>query len=449
MTWVPAEQVLSTVTSQRNVLAQQDARIATAELYHASERAKIASERHAAAHDLGQALLPVLDNASIASAAQTTGMVGLPSENVLDTLRGRRAYLVARLAAIYNDVRYAQRELLRHPRTGSLSTAIAEAIDLRGPASNVVATCEGHLDFQRLWDNGYGTDANRETWWRYSYWKDHSSAKAIVLLFEGKTTFAEVRAEYTRAKETLLVYDAELQTLRAEVAAGEALEREYAALYEEHRTLDARALDFTRGRLVQHLVTSDPSLVSQRLRATPALLLLFLRASGLSAKSSYLDAIQQKHIDELRKDVGTQRARLDAIEERTRRKWAPMPLDKFQKLAEERAPKYESRWQRFGKVYTTVGAYDRWDHARGYDDLLWWDLMTRGRYDGSYIGDVSAFHARHPDYIFDPDWKNQAAAISVDLGDLHTDDDAYAGASAIEADADQNDALDTRTTDAS
>ena len=161
---------------------------------------------------------------------------------------------------------------------------------------------------------------------------------------------------------------------------------------------------------------------------------------------------------EMRKEVFTQQQKLDTIEQRTRKRWAPMPLDKFQKLAEDRRPRYEKRWQRFGKVYTTVYTYDRWDRGRYYDDLLWWDLMTRGRYDGSYLSDVNDFHRRHPGYQFDPDYKARAAAQAEyardarDARDAQDDaDDASAAAMAIEADSGSTDDYgpDIATTDAS
>jgi hypothetical protein len=413
MSWVPAERVIGAVQTQRQVLAAEEARAAGFDQYHAAERAKLEAERTRALSDLGQVVLPRLDHASIAAAAQAVGLAGLPAEDVPARLEARRQWLAARLSAILVDPRYRDRELLRHPRTGSLMTAIAQNEDYRKPAADVIATCDAHPRFEGLWTGGFGTPEQGAKWWRYSYWQDRSAASELVSKFEGKTTFAEVRDEYARAKETASVFDAELAKLRAEVAAGEALEREYATLHEEHRTLDARGLEHTRGRIVEHMLSSDASLVAARLRALPKgadLLLLFLRASGIAAKVSYLDGIQRTNLAEIRKDIAVQRERLDSVETRTRKRWAPMPLDKFRKLEEDRRPRYEKRWQRFGKTYTVVHAYDRYDRGRFYEDLLWWDLMTRGRHDGSFLPDVADFHRRHPDYAYDADWKGLATA---------------------------------------
>jgi len=440
MSWVPAERVLGMIQAQRQVLAAEEQGVAGFEQYHAAERQKLEAERRQAAHDLGQAVLPRLDAASIAAAAQATGLAGLPHEDIPGKLEGRRAWLRARLREIAASPAYANRELYRHPRTGTLVTAIAEMTEHRRPWADVIDACEVHPRFERLWTIGFGTPEHQGSWWRVSHWQDRSAASEIVARFPGKTTFAEVRADYQRARETVAVYDADIARLRGEIAAGEAVEREYAALYEEHRTLDARGLEHTRGRVVQHLLSTDASHVSQRLRATSSpLLLLFLRASGIAAKLAYLDGMQRSSLTEMQKELAVQRQRLDAAEVKTRRRWAPMPVDRYQKLAEDRRPRYEKRWQRFGKVYTSVHTYDRWDRGRWYGDLLWWDLMTRGRYDGSHLPEVADFHDRHPDYHFDPNWKDLAAAqrdddIEASLLEQGDEDDAHAAGLAIEAD---------------
>ncbi len=464
MSWVPAEKVLSTVAAQRKVLTEQEARIARATQEHAAQRQTLEAERAQAMHDLGQAVLQKLDVPSIANAAQTVGLVGLPNENINAKLEARRAWLARRLAEIDRDPRYANREMLRHPRTGSLMTAIAEAEDYRKPANEVLARCNDHPRFARLLSTGFGTPEYTGSWWRYSYWVDRSAADEIVAGFPGKTTFAEVREEYRLSSETVDAFDADLARLRGEVAAGEALEREHAALDDEHRNIDARGLEHTRGRIVQHLLTSDASLVSQRLAGSSALRLLFLRASGLTAKLSYLDGIHTATVQELQKELATQHERLDGVETRTRRRWAPMQLDNFRKVAEDRRPRYEKKWQRYGKVYTQVYTFDRWDRGRRFEDLLWWDLMTRGRYDGSYIHEVNEFHRVHPDYEFDANAMKGSNAEFFGQGraadersdhasdaanDDAASDDAEAAAASADADADIDTPGDTVGTDAS
>lgn len=437
MSWVPAEQVLKTISAQRQILAAEQERVSGFAEYHRAEHAKLAAEQREVTHDLAQAILPSLDPTVIASAADITGLVGLPSEDIPAKRELRRGQLAARLAEIERDRRFVDRELLRHPRTGSLTRALAEAEDMRKPAVGVAVVCESHPRFERLMQSGFGTPEFNAPWWRYSYWEDRGAASSVVAMFPGKTTFAEVRAEYESALETRATFDAEIGRLHAELAACDGLAREHVLLKDEQQHLDERVLALTQGRLTRHLLTSEASLVSQRLQAWPAIRMLFLRASGIAAKESYLDGMQRAHLGDVQKELKAQQDKLGNIEFRTRRRWAAMPIDKYQKLAEDRRPRYEKRWQRFGKQYQTVYTYDRWDRGRYYDDLLWWDLMTRGRYDGSYLPDVAAFHQRHPDYQFDPDYKALAAADrdAQDGGGVDADADAAAAAVADADDA--------------
>jgi hypothetical protein len=442
VSWVPAERVLDAVAAQRQVIAEQRTRMANFSAYHAAERQKLAEEQRQAAHDLGQAILPRLDTASIAAAANAVGMVGLPSENIPAKLEARRAWLGERLREILHDPRFANRELLRHPRTGSLVTAMLEAEEHNRVTYPFVAACESHPRFERLWSTNFGTPEQTSSWWRYSHWQDRSAAQALTTQLS-KETFAEVRDEYAKCKETIAVYDAEIARLRAEIAAGEKLDRDYAALWDEHQTIDARALEHTRNRILQHVLGSDTSTVQQHLRAKSSpLLILFLRASGVAAKLAYLDGIQKKNMDDLELELKTQKERLDRAEQKTRKRWAPMPLEGYQKLTEDRRPRYEKRWQRFGKVYNTVHVYDRWDRGRYYEQLLWWDLMTRGRYDGSYMAEVSTFHAAHPHYQYDADWKSLAASSTYEDQSSASDnasDDEHAAATSIDADSSSSD----------
>ena len=415
-------------------------------LTHGAERQKLEAEQRQAMVDLGAAALPRLDAPSIAAIANTVGFPSLVQENVPARVEARRHWLADRLNQIARDPKFAQRELLRHPRTGSLTRALWEATENRKPFQAVIETCENHSRFERLWENGFGTPEHGTPWWRYSYWQDKSAAEAIAKSFPDRT-FSQVRDEYARAKEVTTVYDGEIARLQAEIASGEALSREHAALYEEAQNLDARFLEHTRGRVVQHMLGIDASALSKHLASVSSpLQLLFLRTSGVTSKIGYLDQMQRQQVGEMQRELYTQEQKVNAVEQRTRRRWAPMPLDKFQKFSEDRSQRYQKRWGRFQKQYQTVYVYDSWDRGRYYEDLLWWDLMTRGRYDGSYIPEVSHFHEQNPDYAFNPNWKELQETYEPDHAH-RIDTDSEAAAASIDYDHGSHDTSDS-TSDA-
>jgi hypothetical protein len=440
-------QVDSVVQGHQAALNEQWQRLSAADRRHQADRHQIDAERAQSAEDLARAILPTFDAEAIACAAQTVGLVGLPGEDLPGKREARRAFLLTRLEEIGRDPRYRDRELLRHPNTGTLTLAINESLEHRGPLAEVVNRCEYHARFRRLLELDFGSASQSPPWWRLSYWSDRSAAAEIVEGFPGRSTFLEVREEYRVAKDAVAVYDAELSSLRAKVATGEALDREYATLSDEHHNLDRMAIDYTRARIVTHMLGSDASLMAQRLASHKDISLLFLRVSGLTAKLSYLDAIHKKNADELRAELNAQKAKLDAVYQRTVARGRGMPGDKFQSFAKDRRPQYERRWQRWGKTYQTVYVYDRWDRGRHYEDLLWWDLMTRGRHDGSYIHDVTVFHHAHPDYEFDPTPQRHE---SPDLSDAREEGDAAAASIRMDAGVDAGGGdVDLISTDAS
>ncbi len=436
------QQVLRAVQAQRELLNEQWKRLAEVERLHNIEREKIIAERDEAALDLSKAMLPALDASSIARAAQLCGLVGLPAEDLPGRREARRAFLVSRLRTISVEPLYRDRELLRHPRTGSIPQAIAENSEHRRPLAEVVGKCESHARFARLMEVGFGIDDQSVPWWRFSYWSDRSAASEIVATFPAKENFSEVREDYVRAKEAVAIFDAEIHKLRATIAAGEALDREYVALYNEHQHIDEWALQQARVRIVRHMLEADASLMTQRLSRHKDETLLFLRASGLSAKLTYLDAIHKKNADELRTELNAQKAKIDGVYQRGVAKGRGMPADKFQIFAVNRGPKYEKRWQRWGKTYQTVQSYDHWDRGRFYEDLLWWDLMTRGRHDGSYIREVTVFHQSHPHYEYDPTpprHHHHPAATQDDERDVQSDRDAAARSAEVDGAGGDND----------
>jgi hypothetical protein len=471
VSWVPAEKVVAAVQAQKQVLTAEQSRIAAFENYHAQEKAKFERQRGEALSDLGQAVLPDLTHAAIAKAAETVGLGGLPAENIPAKVEARRAWIRGRREDIARDPRFANREMLCHPRTGSLSRKIAEAEEQRALLLQALKPCDDHLRFYRLMEIGFETPAFGKPWWRLSYWQDRSAAAELVAAMPGATTFDDVRNRYLRTKSDVDVFENELRSLRAEFAASERLTDEDATLAEEQQTLDARSLDHTRRRIVEHLLTADAARVAEHLRthAKSGLLLLFLRASGITAKINYLEQMQRTKITEIKEEASAQWEKLTAVEARTRKRWAPMPADTFRKLSEDRRPRYEKRWQRLRKNYTTVHDYDRYDRGRYYEQFLWWDLMTRGRLDGSYIHEVSSFHRQNPDYAFDPDWKRlqEEQREANNSGEAHNfavhgdaahegigtdetaDDEAAAAAAELDSSSSTDASVDTTTTDAS
>src|SRR5262249_45822374 len=228
-----------------------------------------------------QAMLPELSRPALERAAQLSGLTALVLEDPLAAMERERAALEARRAEIEAEERFAQRELLRAPRTGKLTSHIAELEAVRGPLQQVVETAAPPR-LERLLEIGYGTDAYTVGWWRMSYYSDWKAGDEICDRFPGKK-FGDVRAELVEARRSIEAFDGQLAELRAQVAAGEALEAEHARAGEALASLPERTLAAARARLAQHLSGLELAHLGDRLRADSPLPGLLQRGLPLRA----------------------------------------------------------------------------------------------------------------------------------------------------------------------
>jgi hypothetical protein len=400
---------------------------------HGAERRKLEVARRRALDAAAAAILPSLAPEALARAVGLSGLTPLVQEDPRGAIERERRELEARIAEIEADPRHRDRELLRAPRVGTLSRQVAELEEFRGPLAESLTRAE-HPRLARLLESGYGTAAYGVGWWRASYYADWKAGDEIVERFPDKKTFAEVRAELDRARESLAVYDAKLEHLRHEIALGEALEREHETRRGELASVEARHLTRWRERLTEHLAALDPGALADRLAAEPDVALLLKQAFGLEKKIAYLDEIVSKQVAPLQRELQAEHASLTREWHklgRPKNAHATMPRDKFEKRFQHRPAKLRKGITRVTHAYETVHHFDRWDRGRFVDDFLWWDVMTDGRLDGDFIPEVREHHRTFPDRpdrtIELPD--DSAAAAAAAAQDARGDDGTLVDAS--------------------
>ena len=107
-------------------------------------------------------------------------------------------------------------------------------------------------------------------------------------------------------------------------------------------------------------------------------------------------------------------------------------LDDYSILEENPEPGAQLRylrkgvyWKRYDKRAKVVRSFDRYDRGGLGQDVLWWDVMTDGKLDGSFSDEVQSFRESHPDYRYerrtwsaedDADDELAAAAVAGDDG---------------------------------
>jgi hypothetical protein len=389
----------------------------------AAERDQLEQRWGEARRELLGALLPALTPEAILAAAERVGYGPLRQPApILQAVRDERASLEQRLVAIAADDRFRHRELLRDPSVGTLTRKIAELEEYAAGFRETLARCE-HQRLGRLLETGYGTPAYSVPFWRASYYSDWKAGDEILERFPGKKDFAAVLAEYRQAEEVIGVYTADLNALRQEVSAGEALEREHAELTEKLATLAARHLEDLRNRVGRFLEDTGLARFAARLQAVPELELLAVRYDGLSRQREYLAELARQHASHLKVLIEDLSKARKAVEKWQRPKSINKPVTEEQlaKLRQRRAERHRKRLSRTWHGHATVFGFTGYEHGRLASDFLWWDLITDGRIDGSFIPGVQSFHERHPEYHYrrpGAELEEAAAVAAVTVEDV-------------------------------
>ncbi len=432
MSYYGVPQFFQAARQQREALSRE---LGVAQHYasvHHQRRAELGQAYSQATQDLGATFVQALTPEWLDYAIRVTGFTALANENPLAMMEHERKQRSQRLAQIEADQRFAQRELLRHPNTGSLPRGVREMEEHLAPLLGVIAACN-HPRITRLIESGYGTSAYTTGFWRMSYYEDWKAGDEILARFPGKTFFAQVREDYIRAMQSVSPLQAEAARLRAEIAAGEALEREHAECTQALATLEQRWLAHVRQRVSTYMLECPPEVLGPRLSAVPEAELAYKRALGVTTKARYLDQIFARDVESFQRDAQTAIAKLDrdmAKLSRPKKAGTTFPAEAFQRRFRDRGPAYQKRWRRFEKTYGAVYGFAGYHLAPLTETFLWWDLMTNGRVDGDFIPEVREFRARNPNYRYEPQRRGDeddllaaaaAASVADDGGDLSAD----------------------------
>ena len=381
--------------------------------------------RHAQA-ELLAALVPNLDPRALQRAAWLTGYAALTHPSVHGNMKAESERLRARIAEIEADPRFANRELLRAPRVGTLVQRLAELEHYRDPLALELADAD-HPRLERLLDVGYGTPSYDVPFWRTAYYADWKAGDEILERFPQKKTFAEVRASVVAARDAVATYDARIREVCAEIQEGESLEAEHKTQTTALETLPERTVMGVRAALGRHLGDIDMGVLGDRFAQAPDVDVLAKRVFGLASKLAYLDSTTQHYLDRDASEIATARSKLSRElmkYSRPKMHYAVISADVMAKRSRPFGPRFSKNFQRYQKTYTRVYGFEDYRSARLSPDFLWWDLMTDGRVDGDFIPEVRGFRERHPDYHYtrpryeeEDDAAAAAAAASWDSGD--------------------------------
>lgn len=421
---------LEAAAAQRREMTQALGTAEQARRAHLAGRASLADAANQADGELGRILLPEIQPTAVVRAIGLTGYE--PLHQLIPTLEQERASLRERLAGIEADPRFRDRELQRHPRTGSLVTQLAQLEEMRATFQPVFDACD-HPRMQELLASGYGTPSYAVGFWRLSYYRDWEAGDEIVARMK-KENFAQVLAEYTPAVDSARELDGSIAQLKAEIGAGETLDREHATAAEALRTLDARHLAHAQGLLVKHLLEADKTRTGALLEREPNVRLFALKSQAAHAKLEYLDGLFAEKVEKFAQATKVALDKLDrdvAKYQRPKNANVVFPAEAFERRFRDPRARYQKHWDRYRTTYQTIWVYDDYDRGRWVSDFLWWDVMTH-HMDGGYIPSVSQHHQVYGTQDYDG---------SDDFGEAGGDAEAAAATAALEVERGGSDAL--------
>ena len=259
-----------------------------------AQLAAVERDEEANARDLAAAWLPDAEEETAARADREAGGAGLAE--TLRRIRAEQDERVARIRAIEQDPRYADRELLAHATTGTLVMARAEAEEALSLVEPEFTRLNKDGDLQsamRRWGKPEPEGFVRllRTALLYGFLADHLRRRRDARLVEryGRDVASSI-ARFERVRDTHSHWTKELESISGQLAAIEALIAEHGELRREVEATRAGALGVLRDQLAAYLARVG-DFTELRSRAGAELRTLLTTGIVLREKQRYLTSL--------------------------------------------------------------------------------------------------------------------------------------------------------------
>lgn len=421
---------MSTWSAQRVVreaLGQNDALSAERRWYeeqlrqHQRDLHQVDGAIEAAWEHLVQVVLPDLAPAALDRAARACHLASIGSVAVSTGMQREAERHRRRIAEVEATPEYAGREGL----LAACEVRIAECDESIAPLSEGYRGVFDDRTWARLHHSGYGTPQYAPKWYQLTYYRDWKEADELVERHGpaiGVKDWPALRAKVEEARAAVTTLQAERDAQQARKGHIEGLVRARQDAEQALANLPARQLAEVRGRLRGHLEPLGHEQAAALFPGDPGVVQAMTRLSGLDAKRQYLVQTARNYLQEPRQQVADAIARNERdIAKLSRPKNASrtFPAAQMEKRFRDRGPAVRKRQMRYGDTRTQLIAFDSYDRGRMIDNFLWWDIMTDGRLDGSFIPAVHQHHTQYGAY-HDP----HAHAVAAVAAPPSRDDDA-------------------------
>lgn len=369
---------------------------------HHQNLQELEASRHRALDQLTLVNLPNLSQEAFNDVRTFTGYGQFHVRNPLARIDEERRTLAQTIAQIEADPRFQRADELINPTSGELILKIEAFRRQCQPVFDAAHRYEALPHFLILIERNYGTDEYPLRPWNLDYYLDWKNADEIVEQL-GKENFDFCRHDYLHLWQARDQMKRELQTLEQEIAAVHQLVEHHRQASYRLANLPELILQESRLALREHLSFVDRDQLFSWAQGDRSREALIKMLHGVEKKNDYLKQMANHQFVYEREMLQTAIAKLEKkIAKFSRPKYAGMGAiisdaeaaawlaDPRQKLGERR----DRFWKNYDRVIV-FQEYDRYDYGR---DLLWWDLMTDGRVDGSFIPEVREYYTSHPGY---------------------------------------------------
>ena len=395
---VNAREFLGRANSQVSLLERALKDVNELEKKHRSQVETLKQARDQALDELVDLSIPALTREAFSTVPALTGYRQFETNDPFERMERKRQELSARIVAIEADERYVRREQLLDPAAGELTLKRDEMEKQLKLLEETVAQYENEWLFTGLIERGYDTDQYSLPWWDLQYYEDWKYGDEITEKFQ-QQSFRDVAYNYNQVKAGRDEFQRDLAALKQQIADVESLVAERAKALLDLENLEADTLAACRQQLREHLEYIDRTDLAAWSAADPNRTGLLKRIHGIEKKMEYLDEMAKRYIEPERDQLTATIAKLNnkiVKYRRPKNAYAMIPVEEANRMLKDPTARLADRRRRYSENYQTVlffDDYDSFDYAR---DMLWWDLMTRGRVEGDYIPEVQAWREEHP-----------------------------------------------------
>lgn len=369
---------------------------------------------------LGAVALPAATEPALNALADQLRLPGL--EKIADEVQSRRQTIAETIEQIETSAAYLNRER----RRVQIQAELDETQPLADFAQAELQKLRKLPGMEELYRERWGTKHYEHRgllrFFNREFLEDWRRADIIVQSLR-VSSFAEAAALFKQRLENAEVLSETLQRLHKEQAEIDGLEQERQRLLDEQEALPETLQQRTGQMLAQMLETRGRD-ATRELPASEDALRVYAKIEGVEHQIRYLEEVSGR----MRSDLSQLLDRAGRLQEEQRKYEGNRHRYRNKRFTEEQFGKRFGRTDRFVKIHDRysrmserVYVFHDYDRGAGWNDFLWWDLMTDGRFDGNFIPEVAEWRDHHPHHSYIADHHSGFSSSSTSNSSLFDD----------------------------